>query len=511
MLFHQVSLVLYIKRVLIFLFISLMPWLLSAQGISNLWMMGYSSGTMYPYFGGTNINFYSGFPDTSHINRSMNFDDCNANISDQNGNLLFYTNGVYISNANNDTMLNGDNLNPSAYTTQNAFAGYGLRVRQGNLIIPLPGSSNIYYLFHETIYSLTSFNSYRSLEMFYSIIDMSLDGGLGAVVQKNVVLLTDTLTIGGITACKHANGRDWWIVFHKATGKTYYKYLLTPSGLQGPFQQDIGYDFPRNDFIWQSCFSPDGKKFSSVMAQDTFDVMDFDRCSGLFSNAVSICIKDSAAGRGVAFSPNSEFLYVSSMNYVYQFNANSTNIDSSKILLARYDGFADFISLFRTSFYLAHIANDGKIYINSGNGTRWLHVINNPNEGGFACNLVQHGLLLPTFNSFTIPNFPNYFLGADLGSVCDSLLPENIYEYKNNEINIFPNPANNILYVSNLSKGLNGEIKISNSFGEIVLVQKQTINNSEYIEFNVSTLTSGIYFIETINEKESVVKRFVKN
>src|SRR5690348_5118369 len=105
MLLHQVNSQSFIRK-LIFLLL-LMPCLLSAQGISNLWMMGYSSGTMYPQYGGTNIDFYSGYPDTFKINRNMNFSDCNANISDSNGNLLFYTNGAYIANTNNDTMLNG--------------------------------------------------------------------------------------------------------------------------------------------------------------------------------------------------------------------------------------------------------------------------------------------------------------------------------------------------------------------------------------------------------------------
>ncbi len=389
-----------------------------SQGISNLWLSGYSS-VIYPGSGGTNINFINGFPDTSTIDRPMSFLDCNANISDSLGNLLFYTNGIYIANAANDTMVNGDSLNPSTYTFN---ATYGLRVKQGNLILPLPGDSSKYYLFHETLFYDQSVSDYRSSEIYYSIIDMSLDSGRGAVIQKNIVLLSDTLTPGAITACKHANGRDWWVVFHKSKGRRYYKYLLTPSGLQGPFAQDIGYSIAPNDWIWQSCFAPDGNKFSSVMARDTFDVMDFDRCSGMFSNSTSICIIDSAASRGVAFSPNSQVLYVSSMLYIYQFNLNVAYIDSSRIILTKFDGYADFNPPFYTAFYLAQLANDGKIYINTGNSTRYFNVINSPNTLGLSCNQLQHSFSLPTFNGFTIPNFPNYFLGSLIGSPCDSLL-----------------------------------------------------------------------------------------
>ncbi len=416
MLFLQENLVLYIRNLTLYLLL-LMPWNGNSQGISNLWLSGYDSGNN-PYWGGSDINFISGFPDTISVNRPMSFLDCNANISDSLGNLLFYTNGIYIANAANDTMMNGDSLNPSTYTFN---ATYGLRVKQGNLILPLPGDSSKYYLFHETLFFDQTINDERVSEIYYSIVDMNLDGGLGAVIQKNVVLLSDTLTIGAITSCKHANGRDWWVVFHKSKGRRYYKFLLTPSGLQGPFAQDIGYSLAPNDWIWQSCFSPDGNKFSSVMARDTFDVMDFDRCTGLFSNEISICIKDSAAARGVAFSPNSQLLYVSSSNYIYQFNTNATPINSSKITLTIFDGYADPIPPLYTAFYLAQLANDGNIYINTGNGTRWLNVINNPDSIGLSCNLLQHSYLLPTYNGFTIPNFPNYYLGPNIGSICDSL------------------------------------------------------------------------------------------
>ncbi len=411
-------------RSIFFLTVLVMPWSVSSQGITNLWMSGYyfGSGSPSPGFGGTNINFISGFADTTSLQRQMNFNDCNANICDKNGNLLFYSNGVYIANANNDTMMNGSGLNPSQYTSQHLVNG--LRIRQGNLILPFPGDSVKYYLIHQTLFYDMLSSDYKSPEIYFSLIDMSLDGGLGAVVQKNVILLSDTLNPGAITACKHANGRDWWLVFHKSRGSRYYKYLLTPSGFQGPFPQNIGLSIPlQNDFIWQSCFSPNGEKFASVLQGDSIDVMNFDRCTGLFSNSTQININDSAVGRGVAFSPNSNLMYVSSMKYVYQFDVSINNIDSSKIVIGRYDGFADPGPPFYTGFYLSQLSYDGKIYINTSNGTQWLMIINEPDIPGIGCNFFQHGLMLPTYNSYTIPNFPNYSLGEITGSLCDSLAP----------------------------------------------------------------------------------------
>ena len=456
-----------------------MPYESFSQGISNLWLSGYSSG--FTTFGGSNINFINGFADTSYVNREMNFLDCNANISDSLGNLLFYTNGIYIANANNDTMINGSGLSPSVYTTQNL--NVGLRVKQGNLILPMPGSSNMYYLFHETLLRYQNIGDYRVSELYYSTIDMSLDSGRGAVTQKNVVLISDTLTIGSITACKHANGRDWWLVFHRAEGRRYYEYLFTPAGLQGPFVQDIGYSILPRDWSWQSCFSPDGNKYANVFTKDTTDIMDFDRCTGLFSNCISIYLKDSANARGIAFSSNSKFMYVSSSLYVYQYSINSNPIDSGKVVLGKFDYFAEPTPPLYTAFYLAQLANDGKIYINSGNSTRWFNVINQPNNSGLSCDFLQHSLMLPTFNAFTIPNFPNYFLGKENGSVCDSL----------------PSVINQINSPLQRKKLIISPLRlVSDSRGEAVL----PIND----EYNESTTFS--YFLEKTSQalkKEIIV------
>ena len=436
--FHRRNLVLFVKEQFFVLVLILMPCIGHTQGINNLWIMGHNCGN-YSYCGGSSINFLSGFPDTSHSNVQMNFLDCNANISDTSGNLLFYTNGVYIANSQNDTMVNGNDLNPSVYTNQNATRG--LRVKQGNLILPMPGSTTLYYLFHETLFMDMSINDYRCSEIYYSIIDKSLDSGRGAVTQKNVVLLSDTLTIGAITACKHANGRDWWIVFHKSKGRRYYKYLFTPAGLQGPYAQDIGYSILPRDWLWQSCFSPDGNKFSSVFSKDTFDIMNFDRCTGLFSNATSIYVNDSASVRGVAFSQNSKYLYFSSSNYVYQYELLVNPISASMITISVYDKYVDRAPPFYTGFYLAQLANNGKIYILAGNDSRWMTVVNDPDSQGFSCNILQHSFLLPTYNAWTIPNFPNYFLGRESGSICDSLpfVSSHIERMKHSDLPSFPN------------------------------------------------------------------------
>jgi hypothetical protein len=96
--------------------------------------------------------------------------------------------------------------------------------------------------------------------LYYTRIDMNLDGGLGAVLEKNQVAFSDTMNIGRITAVKHANGRDWWVFVHKAYSNRFYRFLLSPTGLALNGYQDIGIVRPADD--GQVCFSPDGTKFA---------------------------------------------------------------------------------------------------------------------------------------------------------------------------------------------------------------------------------------------------------
>mgnify|MGYP006877784001 CR=1 FL=1 len=175
---NAINQVMIIRHVLL---LALLPSVMNAQ-YNNNWQLGYNSG-FYPQI---EINFNSGLPAVTNFNRPMNFSACNASVCDDNGNLLFYTNGIYIANANHDTMQNGSGLNPGAFT--NAWKQNGLPLWQGALIIPWPDSSHKYLLFHETPNYDTNV-SYRPKELYYSVIHMSLNSGLGAVIQKNIIFV----------------------------------------------------------------------------------------------------------------------------------------------------------------------------------------------------------------------------------------------------------------------------------------------------------------------------------
>jgi hypothetical protein len=95
------------------------------------------------------IDFRQGSLPIARLDDSMQVFNTVGNICDKQGNLLFYTNGCYIANRLGRKMPNGDSLSyPSLYYDQ--VYQTGMPSSQGVLVLPLPGDSNIYYVFHYT-------------------------------------------------------------------------------------------------------------------------------------------------------------------------------------------------------------------------------------------------------------------------------------------------------------------------------------------------------------------------
>jgi hypothetical protein len=456
-----------------------------SQGINNLWTMGYGGPQATLPFGGIDMNFINGNPSITYVTRDMEFRRAVSTICDSSGNLLFVTNGVYVADATGDTMQNGSGLNPSAYTTMYPD---GLPPHQMNIIIPVPSSSNLYYLFHCTIDD--PYTSLLTKNLYYSIIDISQNFGLGSVIAKNQILITDSLNLGRLAACKHANGRDWWLICHKAYNNIYKKFLITPYGINGPFDQSIGVYRIRD--VGQSAFSFNGNHFAYYGLDEDLDIFNFDRCSGLLSNHTYVALNDSATGPGLAFSNDGKYLYVSSTKYVYQFDVTSTNIPSTQTTVAVWNSFYSPNPPLGTFFNISQLAPDGKIYIGTGNATLHLHVINQPDSAGLACDLVQHGIALPAFNFNSLPNHPNYFLGNLPGSPCDTLTGVQSHSHDPPLIKAYPNPVTGPVTFQFPVKDHAGTLQVIDATGKLVY-SESIASWSQFKKTDLSLLSPGLY------------------
>lgn len=440
------------------------------QGLNNLWLGGFDSDGPPP-FGGVDLDFDSGSIVISTMSRAIGYRRTSANITDASGNLLFSTNGACLANATGDTLLNGTGLNPSSYTS---MFPEGLYLSQACLILPKPEASDIYYLFHGTLDNIPGPNA---LYLYLTTIDMSLDGGLGGVTTKNQVLVSDALNTGRITAVRHANGRDWWVFCHKVNTNSFYRLLVTPNGVVVDGTQSIGIIRPPDN--GQACFSPDGSKFAYYWGQfnQDLEIFDFDRCTGLFSNSVHILINDENSMGGVAFSPNSRFLYVPSLEDVYQYDTEATDIAASMVHIAEWDSTYSPFPPLAALFDIAQQGPDGKIYIGTGNSTDVLHVIHEPDQPGLACDIEQHGIALPRYFENSLPNHPNYHLGPIDGSVCDSLginagLTPGPSPAERGGIQVYPNPNNGAFTMSYAAQPVAGALEVRDLSGRLVLKER---------------------------------------
>lgn len=438
------------------------------------------------------INFFTGAAVLSPDSFKMKFRETEGNISDASGNLLMSSNGIWIADASGDTMQNGSNLNPGIFT--NMYKNIGLTIPNGNVFIPYPGDTSKYILFHMT----GNLDTVPSTELYYSVIDMNLHNGLGAVTLKNQIAIKENLS-WGIGACKHANGRDWWILAVKDSSNLVYRVLVTPQGLTNVSSQIFANLISYRWSSHQLTFSPNGSKFAFATTnyysnpyQTNVRLFDFDRCTGLLSNQRNIAIPDTNPGAGTAFAPSSKYLYYATFKVLYQINTDSSNVQASLDSIAGYDNFVSGGNPYL--FWLLYLANDGKIYI-PGNINTTSSYINYPDSGGIACYMQQHALIFPCYVIGAVPNHPNYFLGPLENSGCDTLSGiKNKFTSLQQNLKIAPNPSSNgsfgITYV--LAQNQKGLLQIFDVNGKKVY-EYNLPPWSTYQQIEVPQLSNGIY------------------
>lgn len=470
-----------------------------SQNHDNIWLIGQETTSS------TKLDFNNGVLGISNTVRNMPVSDACVSMSDSLGNLIFYTNGIKINNAQYQLMQNGDGLNPGQIA--NDFAQSGYPVFNSMIAIPHPNQTNKYYLFHQSLTYASDAAGFGE-HLYYTLIDMNANNGLGRVEQKNQMLNSDSIGRGQLQAIKHGNGRDWWLVQYLAWSNGFHVFLITGDTIVYSHQQYIGNN---QNFSWggagQSVFSLDGSKYARYDDRNDLDIFNFDRCTGSFFNPIHIPIQDSAdtfpAGYpvGVAISQNSQYLYVSSYNLIYQFDLLATNIPSSKDTVAIHDGFwGDF---YPTAFSFAMLGADNKIYVLPLN-THYLHVIDNPDIGGINCNVQQHSINVPYRNGLFLTNFPHYRTGALTGSACDTLTSVAEITTQEANIKIYPNPASTSITLE--SEQPMQRVVVYNALGQ------QVMNISEkpqqLLELETNQLENGVYFVRIGVDNRFITKQF---
>ena len=482
-------------RIILFFFFVSLNFLSYSQKHDNVWVvgLGFEENPNDSIWGKSLIDFSTTPPSTIYNGwEGMRFSETNASICDREGNLLFYSNGIYIADKNNDPMPGGDGLNPGEIADE--FGGSGYIADQGALVLPHPTDSTLFYLIHSNLEYPTNDLSVHTSRIYYTLVDMKLNSGLGAVVEKNVEIVVDTLGPGKLSSVKHANGRDWWILAFEYDSDYYYKILL---GTDGFSIEKVGI----SEIILRGkggcVFSPDGEKYirysvHNISTGNYLYINSFDRCSGDLQVIEVDTIIDEAYFGGVAVSANSRYLYVSSHSYLYQYDLEALNISATKDTVAIYDGYT---SIQPTFFQFPQLAPDDKIYISCFGTTNVFHVIEEPDLPGEACQVNQHSFQLPTYRILTMVNFPNYRLGALEGSPCDTLgVSTTTIPQKAPSLYLYPNPTDGLLNLE-WQAARPDNIKVHDLMGRLVYKRSVPMTAESTLRIDLGHLASGVYLV----------------
>lgn len=312
-------------------------------------------------------------------------------ISDKTGKLLFYTDGITVWNANHKVMKNGDSLMGDPSSTQSSVA------------IPRPKHPGEYYLF-------TVAATAKSAGIRYSLVDTKLEAGLGAVVaaSKNTALVTPVTE--KMTAVRHRNGTDIWVIGHKWKSNEFIAFLVSESGVKvEPVISAVGKIHEGGDLNTQGYMksNPDGTNLALALEESgDVEIFDFDNATGKVSKPISVVMPEGSYVYGIEFSPSGSFLYASAAGNgdIFQFNlqaGSDAKIQASQVLVGS--------SPNKEWIGALQLGNDGAIYFPIYN-TSFLGKIETPNALGKACNVKMNAVALAgKESSLGLPTFTQSF------------------------------------------------------------------------------------------------------
>jgi len=339
---------------------------------------------------------------------SLTQEGCSS-ISDSAGTLLFYADGEHVFNRIHHAMPNGVGLNSSASATQAA------------LIVKKPLSTTEYYVF-TTERGLDSSNG-----LWYSVVDITLDGGLGDVTVKNFLL--DTAMSEKQSAIRHSNGQDYWLIAHKKLENKFLSFRVTPSGVVlTPVVSTTGVTPNGNMGCGTMKSNVAGNKLSVVYYDDCVQTYSFDNSTGIVSfDPANDILYYSSWLYSSAFSPSGQYLYVSYYHpgILYQFDMTQNTLPP--------------VVVGQTPMYMCDLAlaPDNKIYVVELWST-YLGAINYPDAQGPMCGYDTNAVSLDSnYISVGLHNFPN-----DLNFLTSTK------EVEKDNLHVSPNPVTNTLRIN---------------------------------------------------------------
>jgi hypothetical protein len=140
-----------------------------------------------------------------------------------------------------------------------------------------------------------------------------------------------------------------------------------------------------------------------------------------------------------------------------------------------------------------------------------LSVISEPGSEGTNCDFDTLTISLNESRcTIALPNMPNYNLGALAGSECDTVFTEATSMQNFNDIQVYPNPANDVMNI--ILQNTSGEVNVT--FMDLAgqVVSGYTLyDTNEKISLDISNLAAGFYIYTIKGEYyEIATGKFIK-
>jgi hypothetical protein len=258
---------------------------------ANIWHFGagagidFNSGSPVPITGGQTGHTWEGF----------------STLCDTGGNLMFYSDGQTVWNKNHDVVENGTGLISHISSTQ------------ASLFVQHPDNDSMVYLF------TTRPNDFSNAGFRFNKINTKSNSGLGSIVEKNQLLLNTSTE--KVTAVKHRNGKDYWIIAHGYTTNSYFAYLLTKEGLiTCPIESKTGNILIGNSATWP--LNTQGNLISNykgnqllntVLHTGKVDILNFNNNLGTIEFIDSV--KFNSNSYCAAYNLNDKRFYIQTVSY----------------------------------------------------------------------------------------------------------------------------------------------------------------------------------------------------
>ena len=412
-------------------------------------------------------------------------------ISDSNGRMLMAFNNKYLFDSSG-TILR-----------EYIAAEDELYYRQSALFFKLKDDSAVYYLLNskaEQIAPPADYPAMNNRTKYHLLTKIKTDATGFEILSVDTLFRNDTLPAGSIHACRHANGRDWWIFQSTYNQKRYLRGLLTPEGLNFDF-----YEGPSLDLFqgWGfNKFSSDGKLLFHYIPGITkkMQIYSFDRCTGELNNLEDINFSnwiETGDFNPFSLSPDGSKIYMGRSEPGPEISYQNIQIDVETHQM----------TVVADSVYVPCLTPNLKWVVSGYQEVPFtpidrLNVFTQPNSLGNASGRIKNLYSLPV-DGFIIepPEWANHLLGPIDGTICDSLGLNDetgIKHIKEYSLLLYPNPGVDELNIkTNIAVPIH--ITIRNAQG--MLVFKSTLSQSNFtLKDELIELNAGIYFVELSNE-----------